>query len=70
MKRENVKIVIVETYNSYDQAKAVADAAGALVVTLPDHVLGAPEADTYQNLFSYDIQKLIEAAKAAGIAPK
>jgi zinc/manganese transport system substrate-binding protein len=70
MRRENVKIVIVETYSSYDQAKAVADAVGAQVITLPDHVLGLPQADTYQNLFRYDIDKLIEAAKAAGISPR
>jgi zinc/manganese transport system substrate-binding protein len=70
MRRENVKIVIVETYNSYDQAKSIADAAGAQVITLPDHVLGVPQADSYQQLFTYDIQKLIETAKAAGIQPK
>jgi zinc/manganese transport system substrate-binding protein len=70
MRQQNVKIVIVETYNSFDQAKSIADAAGAKVITLPDHVLGVPEADTYQHLFEYDIHKLIETAKAAGIEPK
>jgi zinc/manganese transport system substrate-binding protein len=70
MRRENVKIVIVETYNSFDQAKSIADAVGAQVITLPDHVLGVPLADSYQKLFAYDIGKLIEAAKAAGIEPK
>lgn len=69
MKQQNVKIVIVETYDSYEQAKAVADGAGAQVITLPDHVRGVPEADTYQNLFRYDVDKLIETARAAGIEP-
>jgi len=32
--------------------------------------VGLPQADTYQNLFRYDIDKLIEAAKAAGISPR
>jgi zinc/manganese transport system substrate-binding protein len=70
MRQQNVKIVIVETYNSFDQAKSIADAVGAKVITLPDHVLGVQEADTYQHLFEYDIHKLIETAKAAGIEPK
>lgn len=70
MKSQGVKVVICETYNSVDQAKAIADAAGAKVVVLPDHVLGVPEADTYQNLFRYDVTKLIETAKAAGVEPK
>src|SRR5829696_9187066 len=60
MRQQNVKIVIVETYSSYDQAKSVADAVGAKVITLPDHVNGLPEADSYQHLFSYDVGKLIE----------
>src|SRR5258705_2553962 len=70
MRQQNVKIVIVETYDSYDQAKSIADAVGAQVITLPDHVLGVPQADSYQHLFTYDIARLIEAAKAAGIEPK
>ena len=40
------------------------------MVVLPDHVLGVPEADSYQNLFRYDVDKLIETAKAAGVEPK
>jgi hypothetical protein len=32
--------------------------------------LGVPEADTYQNLFRYDVKKLIETAQAAGVQPK
>jgi len=70
MKQRDVRIVIVETYSSYDQAKAVADAAGAQLLVLPDHVLGRPEADSVQNLFRTNVHKLIEAAKAAGIEPR
>lgn len=70
MKEQGVKIVIVETYSNYNQAKYVADEAGAQILVLPDHVNGVPEANTYQNLFRYDVHKLIAAAKAAGIQPK
>jgi len=69
MKANDVKIVVVETYNSLSEATSVAKAAGATVLVLPDHVLGLPEADSYQNLFRTNIDKLINAAKAAGIAP-
>ena len=64
MKRENVKVVIVETYNSLAQAKAVADAAGATVLVLPDHVHGLKDVDSYQKLFRNDVEKILEAAHA------
>jgi zinc/manganese transport system substrate-binding protein len=70
MKREGVKVVICETYSDDKLAKYIADQAGAKVVTLPDHVNGVPEADTYVKLFRYDVNKLIETAKAAGVEAK
>jgi zinc/manganese transport system substrate-binding protein len=70
IKREGVKVVICETYDDNKLAQYVADQAGAKMIVLPDHVLGMPEADTYQSLFRYDTRKIIEAAKAAGVQPK
>lgn len=67
MKQQDVKVVIVETYSDDKLAQYVADHAGARCIRLPDHVLGVPQADTYQALFYYDVNNLIEAAKAAGI---
>jgi ABC-type Zn uptake system ZnuABC Zn-binding protein ZnuA len=64
MKGEGVKVVIVETYSDQDLAASVAERAGAKLIPLPDHVLGTPEADTYQNLFRHNVRKLIEAAGA------
>ena len=64
MKRENVKVVVVETYNSLAQARAVADAAGAKVIVLPDHVNGVAEVDSYQKLFQHNVEKILEAAHA------
>ena len=46
------------------------EAMGYDFLEAPDHVLGVPEANTYQNLFRYDTRKLIETAKAAGVQPK
>jgi zinc/manganese transport system substrate-binding protein len=64
MKADNVKVVIVETYSDQDLAASVAERAGATLIRLPDHVLGTPNADTYQNLFRHDVRKLIEATKS------
>jgi zinc/manganese transport system substrate-binding protein len=70
MKRDGVKVVICETYSDDRLAQHVADEAGAKMVRLPDHVNGVPEASNYQELFRYDVEKLIETAKAAGVQPK
>lgn len=59
MRRENVKVVIVETYSDDKLARSIAKEAGAKCVRLPDHVLGAPEAETYAKLFRHDAAKLI-----------
>lgn len=64
MRRENVKAVVVETYNSLAEAKTVADAAGATAIVLPDHVNGVAGIDTYQKLFRHNVEKLLEAAHA------
>ena len=63
MKRENVRILICETYSDAKLARFIADQAGAQLLTLPDHVNGLPQADTYQNLFRYDVQQLLTAAQ-------
>jgi ABC-type Zn uptake system ZnuABC Zn-binding protein ZnuA len=70
MKAQGVKVVICETYDDDKLAQYVADQTGAKMVVLPDHVNGLPGADSYQKLFEYDTQKIIEAAKAAGVAAK
>ena len=40
------------------------------MVVLPDHVNGVAEAGTYQALFRYNVRKLIETAKEAGVEPR
>ena len=64
MKDQGVKVVICETYSDDRLARSVAEQAGAKMIVLPDHVLGVPEADSYQKLFRYDVEKLIETAKS------
>jgi zinc/manganese transport system substrate-binding protein len=69
MKDNDVKVVICETWDDDKLAQYVADQAGGKMIVLPDHVNGVPGVDTYQKLFRYDVEKLIETAKAAGIEP-
>jgi ABC-type Zn uptake system ZnuABC Zn-binding protein ZnuA len=69
MRRQGVKIVVCETYSDDKLARYVAERAGAVLVVLPDHVRGVPAADSYQKLLRYNADKLIEAAKAAGVTP-
>jgi zinc/manganese transport system substrate-binding protein len=69
MKAQGVKVVIVETYSDDRLARYIAEQAGAQCIRLPDHVLGVPEADSYQSLFRHNVKSLIEAARAAGVAP-
>jgi zinc/manganese transport system substrate-binding protein len=70
MKEQAVRVVICETYDDDKLAQYIADQAGATMVVLPDHVNGVPEADTYQKLFRWNVQKLIDTAKAAGVEPR
>ena len=63
MKREGVRIVICETYSDRKLAQYVADQAGARLLTLPDHVNGLPEVDSYTKLFRYNVEQIINAAK-------
>jgi zinc/manganese transport system substrate-binding protein len=66
MKREGVRVVICETYSDRKLAQYVADQAGARLLTLPDHVNGLPEVDSYARLFRYNVEQIIGAAKSSG----
>lgn len=66
MKRQNVKILIVEPYFDSKTPNAIARATGATVVKLLPSVGGVKEAGTYLQLFDYDVNLLVSAFKAAG----
>jgi zinc/manganese transport system substrate-binding protein len=68
MKKDNVKIIIIEPYFDSKTPNAIGRDTGAQVVTLAPSVggaKGAPVAD-YIQLFDYDVQTLVEAFKKAG----
>src|ERR1700687_2165247 len=65
MKRENVKVIVVEPYFDLKTPNAVARETGAQVLVLPPSVGGEKEITDYFKLFDYDISKLKQAFDAA-----
>jgi zinc/manganese transport system substrate-binding protein len=67
MKRDNVKLIIIEPYFDPKTPNSIGSQTGAQVVTLAPSVGGEKEVTDYFKLFDYDIAKLIAAIKAAGV---
>ena len=67
MKRQNVKLVLVEPYFDLKTPNAIARGTGAQVVVLPPSVGGTKEITDYFSLFDYDVKLLVNAIKQAGI---
>src|SRR6267143_280604 len=61
MKRENVKVIVVEPYFDLKTPNAVARETGGQVLVLPPSVGGEKEITDYFKLFDYDISKLKQA---------
>ncbi len=66
MKRQNVKIILVEPYFDLKTPNAIARETGARVVVLAPSVGGAKEATDYFKLFDYNINALVAAIKESG----
>jgi ABC-type Zn uptake system ZnuABC Zn-binding protein ZnuA len=66
MKRQNVKLILVEPYFDVKTPQSIARATGAEVLVLPPSVGGVKEAADYIALFDYDINTLIAAIKRTG----
>src|SRR3954469_11714037 len=71
MKRDNVKIIIIEPYFDSKTPNAIGRDTGAQVVTLAPSVGGAKGANVndYLALFDYNVNTLVAAFKAAGVKP-
>ena len=65
MKRQNVKLVLIEPYFDSKTPLAIGRATGAEVVVLPPSVGGTKDVSDYFKLFDYDINILVEAIKRA-----
>jgi zinc/manganese transport system substrate-binding protein len=66
MKRDQVKIIIVEPYFDLKTPNAIARDTGAKVVVLAPSVGGAENIHTYFDLFDYDMKTLMAAIKETG----
>src|SRR5574338_1420484 len=66
MKRQNVKIIIMEPYFDSKTPNAIARETGAKVLVMTPSVGGVKEANDYFQLFDYDINLLVNAIKETG----
>src|SRR5438309_1937390 len=66
MKRQNVKLVLVEPYFDLKTPNSIGRETGAEVLVMPPSVGGVKEVTDYFKLFDYDINLLIDAVKKAG----
>ncbi|MGH9315211.1 MAG: metal ABC transporter substrate-binding protein [Vicinamibacterales bacterium] len=66
MKRQNIKIVLVEPYFDLKTPNAIARDTGAKVIVLPPSVGGVKEVKTYLDLFDYNLRLLVAAIKETG----
>jgi zinc/manganese transport system substrate-binding protein len=63
MKRQKVKVVLVEPYFDLKTPTAIGRETGARVLVMPPSVGGVKEASDYFALFDYDINLLVNALK-------
>jgi ABC-type Zn uptake system ZnuABC Zn-binding protein ZnuA len=68
MKKDGVKIIIIEPYFDSKTPNAIGRETGAQVVTLAPSVGGAKgePVNDYIQLFDYDVRMLVAAFRAAG----
>jgi zinc/manganese transport system substrate-binding protein len=66
MKRQNVKLILVEPYFDLKTPKKIASDIGGEVLVMPPSVGGVKDVPDYFKLFDYDINLLIEAIKRTG----
>ena len=66
MKRQAVKILLVEPYFDLKTPQSIARETGAKVVVMPPSVGGVKEITDYVSLFDYDVNLLVAAIKETG----
>ena len=66
MKRQGVKILLVEPYFDVKTPNSIGRETGAKVLVMPPSVGGVKEITDYFKLFDYDVNLLVDAIKKAG----
>jgi ABC-type Zn uptake system ZnuABC Zn-binding protein ZnuA len=64
MKRQDVKVILVEPYFDLKTPNSIARETGAKVLVMPPSVGGEKEITDYIKLFDYDLKLLTDAIKA------
>lgn len=64
MKRQNVKVILVEPYFDLKTPNSIARETGAKVLVMPPSVGGEKEITDYIKLFDYDLKLLTDAIQA------
>jgi len=66
MKRQNIKIVLVEPYFDLKTPNAISRDTGAKVLVMPPSVGGVKGTEDYFMLFDYDVKLLVDAIRETG----
>jgi zinc/manganese transport system substrate-binding protein len=66
MKRQQIKVILVEPYFDKKTPNAIARDTGAIVLDMPPSVGGVAGASDYIKLFDYDINLLVTTLKKVG----
>jgi zinc/manganese transport system substrate-binding protein len=69
MKRQQIKVILMEPYFDTKTPNSIASQTGAKVVVLPPSVGGEKSITDYIKLFDYDINLIVSALNSAGAKP-
>ena len=69
MKRQQIKIILMEPYFDQKTPNAIASQTGAQVIVMPPSVGGEKTVTDYFKLFDYDVNLLVNGLKQAGVKP-
>lgn len=69
MKRQQIKVILMEPYFDQKTPKSIASQTGAKVIVLPPSVGGEKTITDYITLFDYNINLLVNALRDAGVTP-
>jgi len=69
MKRQQIKIILMEPYFDVKTPNSIASQTGAQVLVMPPSVGGEKTVTDYFKLFDYDINLLVNALKQVGSKP-
>ena len=64
MKRQGIKLILVEPYFDLKTPNAIARDTGAKVLVMPPSVGGVKGASDYIKLFDYDVDLLVSTLKS------